>query len=202
MRHQLGIVVLGLFLSSAAFAQDYGLTIGVHQTNATVDVTGSSDVNVKSLTGGSTSGMLGFDLGLTMSFELMPNFRFRSGALYNSRPFEYKGNTTLVGAYSIKANYAWIDIPVNAQYNFTPTFGIYGGMIVAIKASDAYSVTPSGGTNPDLGVKSMYPLLNLGVNFTFQDMLGFDLYYESGMGSFSDVAKNYSTFGMHFHYWL
>jgi hypothetical protein len=185
-------VICGLLLSSAAMAQDYGLTVGIHQTTATV-----SDSTTTGLAGGSVSGRLGFDAGLTASFELIPQVRFRTGVLYNQRPFDYKlaNNVGTVGF-----NFAYVDVPVNAQYNFNQTVGIYGGLIVGVKASDSVNV-PNGGTySPNM--KSLYPLVNGGVNFMFNDMIGFDVYYEMGLGEFADNLKNYSTFGMHFIYWL
>ena len=196
MKKQLWILTFGLFVSSAAVAQDYGLAIGVHQTSATVDLSG--DPAYTGVTG-SAGSSLGFDLGFLASFELMPGFRFRTGALYNARPFEFKITAPIAG--TAKFNYAYIDVPVNVQYNFTEQFGLFGGMIVGIKASDKVDL-PAGSPSADLGMKSMYPLFNIGGNFTFDDMIGFDLYYEMGMGSFNDVAKNYSNFGMHFIYWL
>ena len=187
-------LLCGGLVSSVAVAQDYGLTVGIHQTTGTVDTNGSST----SLKGsaGSVSGKLGFDAGLVASFELVPAFRFRSGILYDQRQIDYKLNN---GAGTVSFNFAYIDIPVNAQYNFTPMFGIYGGLIVGIKASDSTSV-PAGTYSPDM--KSLYPLLNVGGNFMFNDMIGFDVYYEAGLGNAATDVKNFSTFGMHFIYWL
>jgi hypothetical protein len=56
-------------------------------------------------------------------------------------------------------------------------------------------------------MKSLYPLVNAGVNLMFEDMIGFDLFYELGLGEFaSDTANNsykdYSTFGLRFIYWM
>lgn len=185
-------IVLGTLLSSVAMAQDYGLTIGVHQTTATVTSGGGTGI-----ASGSAQGKLNYDLGLTASFELIPNFRFRSGVLYDTRNFDYKLDNSGGTAH---VNYAYVDVPVNAQYNFTPMVGIYGGLIVGIKASNSMDM-PNGGTYNGT-MKSMYPLVNLGVNFMFNDMIGFDIYGESGLGEFADGMKNYQTFGLHFIYWL
>jgi hypothetical protein len=197
MTQKFFILIFGLLISAAAQAQDYGVTIGIHQTTATVD---SSITAANPNYGtGSVNGTLGFDLGLTASFELVPGFRFRTGALYDTRSFDYKLTGSGRDGQTVGFRYAYIDVPVNAQYNFTPMVGIYGGLIVGIKASDSMNL-PNGMTGGS--VKSLYPLANVGVNFTFNDMLGFDLYYESGLGEFADKAKNYSTVGAHFIYWL
>lgn len=180
-------------VSSVSFAQDYGLTLGVHQTTATIDTAGSTPA----LGTGSVSGKLGYDFGLTVSFELMPAIRFRSGLLYDTRQIDYKLNS---GVGTISYNFAYLDVPVNAQYNFTPMFGLYGGLIVGIKASDSTSVPGGGNYSPNM--KSLYPLVNAGANFMFNDLVGFDLYYEYGLGNAADNVKNFSTVGLHFIYWL
>ena len=193
MIQKLSVLLFGALISSAAFAQDYGLTVGIHQTTAKVD----SSTGTNSLAAGSTNGLLNFDVGLTASFELIPNLRFRSGVLYDTRAFEYKLDN---GAGTVKFNFAYVDVPVNVQYNFTPMVGIYGGLIVGVKASDSVSVPNGGSYDPNM--KSLYPLLNVGVNFMFNDMIGFDVYAENGLGEFADHAKNYQTFGLNFIYWL
>ena len=184
--------ILGSLISSAAMAQDYGLTIGVHQTTATVPNSGSS------LPSGSVSGRLNYDLGLTASFELLPNWRFRSGILYNTRGFDFKPSNASVG--TTKFNFSYVDVPVNVQYNFNQTVGLYGGLIVGVKASDSVDVPNGASYSPEM--KSLYPLLNVGANFMFNDMIGFDVYYENGLGDFSKDVTNYQTFGLHFIYWL
>jgi hypothetical protein len=190
-------LICGVMISSAAMAQDYGLTIGVHQTTASIDATDTSS-QLGGATTGSVSGRLGYDLGLTASFELVPSWRFRTGALYDLRPFDYK----IPNFGTVGYNFSYIDVPVNVQYNFTPVVGIYGGMIVGIKASDSQNLPSNASSTVGPNMKSLYPFLNAGLNFTFNDLLGFDVYYESGIGSFSDNGKSYSTFGMHFIYWL
>jgi hypothetical protein len=190
-------LICGLMISSAAMAQDYGLTIGVHETTATANPGPAGGGAWLDGSTGTVSSGLGYDLGLTASFELVPSVRFRTGLLYDLRPFEYKANG---GGGTVDVNFAYIDIPVNFQYNFTPMIGLYGGMIVGVKASDSANVP--NGVNDSPNAKSLYPLGNVGVNFTFNDLLGFDLYYEAGFGTFADDFKNYSTFGLHFIYWL
>ncbi len=204
MTNRIFAAVIGLLISSTAMAQEYGMQIGLHQTNAKVDA-GTTGIT------GSTSGRLGFDLGLAVAFELMPGFRFRSGLMYNQRQFDYKiTNTGNAGTLGI--NFAYLDVPVMVQYNFNPMFAVYGGLIAGIKASDTIK-TYSSLSTAQVDMKSLYPLLTVGGNFTFDDMIGFDLYYEMGMGEFATAKaipaatndlslKDYSTFGMHFLYWF
>src|ERR1700722_9656463 len=170
-------IICGLLISGSVMAQDYGLTVGFHQTTAAVD-TSAANTWLQG-TQGSINGKLNYDLGFSASFELVPNVRFRSGILYDTRNVDY----AVTGVGTVNINFSYIDIPVDFQYNFTPMFGIYGGMIAGIKASDSVNY-PSGVTNSlSPNMKSLYPLLNAGVNLLFNDEFGFDVYYESGLGS-------------------
>jgi len=193
------MLICGILFSSAAMAQDYGLTVGVHQTTATTDVATSGGGWMDGTTG-SMSGSLGYDLGLTASFELIPNFRFRTGFLYDYMPADYKITAGPHGTGTLGVRFSYIDIPVNAQYNFTQMFGIYGGLIVGVKASDNANVPSGYQDSPN--AKALMPFYNVGVNFLFNDLIGFDVYYKGGIGSFADDFKNFSTVGMHFIYWL
>ncbi len=189
-------IFFGLAVSCFANAQEYGLGIGVHQTTASVDSTSG-------LTG-SVSGKLGFDLGLHVAFELVPNLRFRTGFIYDQRQFDYKYSS--FGGGKIEFNFAYLDVPVNLQYNFNEMVAVYGGLIVGVKASDSIKAPSALGTM-DFSMKSMYPLFNAGVNLMFDDMIGFDFFLEHGIGEFASDSsgtslKDYSTFGMRFIYWM
>src|SRR5579872_4082389 len=84
MFHKILILLFGATLSSAAFAQDFGLAIGIHETAASVDTTSSGVMT------GSTSGRLNFDVGVLGSFEMVKNLHFRTGVLYDERKFDFK----------------------------------------------------------------------------------------------------------------
>ncbi|MGZ3722112.1 MAG: outer membrane beta-barrel protein [Bdellovibrionales bacterium] len=191
MTFKFSALLCGLLISSAAMAQDYGLTVGVHQTTADYSSSTGSSKN--------SSGTLGYDAGLTASFELVPSWRFRTGVLYDVRPFELTLPNQANVNDKTKFNFAYLDVPVNVQYNFNPTFGVYGGLVVGIKAGDSTSGAPDGYSSE---MKSLIPFANAGVNLMFNDMIGFDFYVEKGLGEFAKDLKNYSTVGMHFIYWL
>jgi hypothetical protein len=163
-------------------AQDFGALIGVHQTTAdskTANTTTDSGFNFKA--------------GLTVNFELDQGSYFRTGILYNQRHFD-----TEVGSAKTKVKFDYIDIPANYQYNFTETFGLFGGLVVAANVGDSRSPAQS----PKIDAEGLVPLIDLGVNLTFQNMIGFDVYYERGLGKFADDLQNFSTFGLNFLYWF
>ena len=189
-------IIIGLLLAGTVHAQDYGLEIGIHQSTASYNSSDSSGW-LAGASSPSISGALGFDLGVHASFDLVPNLKFRTGIMYDVRPFQFK-----TAAGNLNINYAYIDVPVDVQYNFNDMFGIFGGLVVGIKAGDSYSAPGSWGSLQSDNMKSLYPLVNVGANFTFDNMIGFDVYYEYGLGDFADNLKNYSTFGLRFIYWL
>ncbi len=177
------ILVLGaLLISTVSHAQEFGLLAGVHQTGADSSVA-SEKVN----------GVFNFKLGAVAAFELTPGMKFRTGALYNQRNVEYKYNT---GAEA-DLKFAYLDIPALVQYNFNEMFGLFGGLVIAVNINDD--------TKPKaqaIDATTMLPLLSLGANLMFQDMIGFDIYYERGMGEISRLHETYSTFGVNFLYWF
>lgn len=181
MKKSILVLALGMFLGTAVQAQEYGALLGVHQTSA-------DSVN----SGTSIDGGFNFKAGLAVAFELMEGTKFRSGLLYNQRHIEAKS----AGVKS-DINFDYFDIPALVQYNVNDMFGFFGGLVVGVNVND--DVHPKG-TDPD--AKSLIPLLNLGFNLTFQDMIGFDVYYERGLGKFAENLENYGTFGANFIYWF
>lgn len=184
MLKHLCIFTLVFGLATPAFAQEFGGLLGVHQTTADTDATNTT-----------VDGKLGFKAGVLIGFELVDQMKFRSGLLYNQRHIETKLGTT-----TTDVNFAYLDIPANVQFNFNEMFGIFGGLTFAINVND--DVKPSAGTANDPDADKMIPLLDLGVNLMFQDMIGFDFYYQRGLGGFARSLENHSTFGGNFIYWF
>ena len=182
--------LFALALGASAHAQDFGITAGLSGSNATAKVSGQS--------AGSTQ--FGFRAGGVASFPLTDSLKFRTGVMYSQRHFvlsDTAGN-------SATASFEYIDVPVLAQYNFNDSFGIFGGIIAAINVNNSVNTSNfvGGGTSSATGTNGFYPLVQVGVNGTFDNMYGVEAYYEMGMGSIYDGAKNYSVFGANFIYWL
>lgn len=174
----LGLIVF----SMPAFAQEYGAVAGFHRTTADSN---SSTVSVE--------GKLNFKAGLAVGFELVELTKFRTGFIFNQRHIDVTASGV---GYEYKFDY--IDIPANLQYNFNETVGVFGGLTVAALVND--KVDGPGAADPK--GEGLIPILNLGVNLLFQDMIGFDLYYERGMGRFAQNLENHATFGGNFIYWF
>ena len=180
------VFIVGMLISAAAQAQEYGFVAGVHQTGASTDSEGNT-----------IDSQFNFKTGLAMGFELAPKMRFRTGALFNRRHVDL--NVAPNTKYKIKFDY--IDVPANFQYNFNDTVGLFGGLVVGINVADKVEA-PIGSIAADPQANGLIPLADVGVNLLFEDMIGFDFYYERGLGKFADHWSGFSTFGGNFIYWF
>jgi hypothetical protein len=185
MTKKLIVLAFGFMFSAAAGAQEFGVTLGVHQTTADIDV-GTASVD----------GQFNWKGGLAADFELAPMMHFRSGLVYNQRHVDVKTGTKTVGV-----DFSYLDVPVNFQYDFNEMVGLFGGMVVGINVDDKID-SPLSPTATDPGAKGLIPLVDVGVNFLFDDLIGFDVYYERGLGDFADHMKDFSTFGANVIYWF
>ncbi len=193
MRNILLISLFALGFSSAVHAQDFGLTAGLSVSGAS-SKTGSTNSLPD---GSSTNSVFGFRAGGVMSIPLADQFLFRSGLIFSQRHVEVKLPDSL-GGNKATINYDYIDIPLLAQFNFNENFGVFGGLVAAANVNHS-----SAATGYDVsGTKTLYPLVQIGVNATFQNQFGVEAYYEYGIGDISDVNKNFSVIGANFIYWL
>lgn len=173
------------FLSAPAFAQEFAATLGVQQTTA--------DSN---LSGVSVDGKLNFRAGALIGFELVDKVKFRSGLIYTQRHFDVKAGTA-----TLEYKFDYFDVPALVQYNFSEMIGLFGGLNFGININDDVTY-PAGTTATDPDAEKLIPLMTLGVNLMFNDMIGFDFYFERGMGKLAKNLENYSTFGGNFIYWF
>jgi len=179
------VLVFSFFLSPSLFAQEFGALAGVHQTTADAESSGTS-----------IDGKFNFKAGMVVAFELTDRSKFRTGLLYTQRHVE-----STAGGGASDVNFDYFDVPALVQYNANDMFGFFGGLIVGINVNDDIK-RPAGVTATDPDAEKLIPLMSLGVNMTFQDMIGFDVYYERGLGGISDGLENFSTFGANFLFWF
>lgn len=187
MTKHLILLISSFMISIPALAQEYAAVVGVHQTDADTDSSGSS-----------IDGVMNFKAGLGVRFALMENSVFRTGVLYNQRHVESKDSATNV---TTEINFDYIDIPATYQFNVNEMFGLFGGLVVAVNINDDASA-PAPTVVPDLDADKIIPLITGGVTLMFEDQIGFDFYYERGMGGFADHLSDYSSFGANFNYWF
>lgn len=183
MKKYLIVLATMMAFSVGAQAQEFGLNLGFNLTSADVSTAGHS-----------VDSKLGVRLGLVTAMDMTKNLKFRSGLTYSQRRFDDKhdGQTTAV-------NLDYVDIPALVQYNFNDTVAVHGGLIFAFNIDKSYS---GGGLSGHVdGVKDIYPLAQVGVDFLFNDLFGLEAYYERGLGGLATDMKNMSIVGANFIYW-
>jgi hypothetical protein len=176
------IVLVGWGTFSSA--QEMGISAGAQESNASGRNPGDS-----------TSGDFGIRAGFIGSFLLEDNLKFRTGLMYTQRHFDYKTS----GGDTYTFNWDYVDVPALIQYNFNEIFGLFGGVIIAINSSHAVSGTP---TYTVTGEKDLTPIFQAGVNLLFDNMYGFDLFYEQGFDTIDSNTKDLGAFGASFIYYF
>jgi hypothetical protein len=171
-------------VSLSAGAQEVGILGGFHSTGADSKTSGTSIDN-----------KVNFRLGVPIAFELVDKTKFRTGFIYTQRHVDVSGAN-----FSGTINYEYIDIPAMLQYQVHEMFGVFGGLTMALNMKKSITGIP-GMTKAD-GTESIIPLATVGVTTLFNDMIGFDFYYERGFGKVSKDVENFSTFGANFIYWI
>lgn len=188
------VFILVSVLVSSASAQEFGFVGGVHS--------GKGEDPNGNLT---EDSVFSYRVGLGIKMDLTDTVNLRTGLMYVDRSTEYSFSTA-----DIEYNFAYLDIPVLFEIKANEMIGFFAGPVVAFNMNENGKVSdPSNllglGTSVDRDVddvESMYLLAQVGMSFNF-DMIGFELFYERGLGEFvKDDAENFSAFGANFVYWF
>ncbi len=188
MKHLLFLVVAS-FISLSTQAQEFGVLAGIHNTDA------DSDAVIKPDTA------MGYRLGVVMKYEIGDAVSVRSGMTYTARHFELNDSDSET---NLDVNLDYLDIPVLFNFQVNDMVGFYAGPVIAINVGKKTKGTLAGDSiNEDVdNMKSLYLLAQLGASFTF-DQIGFDVYYERGLGKINDDGlKNFSIYGANFLFWF
>jgi hypothetical protein len=180
------LIIFTMVFATQALGQEWAATLGVHKTEADSNVTGTE-----------VDGKLNYKVGALLGFELAEMTKFRTGLIYNQRHLD----VTTAAGHKYEYQFSYFDVPANLQYNINDMVGFFGGLVIALNVGDNVEA-PAGAPSADADAESMIAILNMGVNLMFNDMIGFDFYYERGMGRFAEGLENHSTFGGSFIYWF
>lgn len=128
--------------------------------------------------GTSISGDFGIRTGIQTSFFLSQKLKIRTGAIYTQRHFE-------VHAVDGSRSHSWdyLDLPILLQYDPKPGTGLFIGPTVAAN-------------------QSALIFLQGGVNFIFDNMYGFDIFYETNPGPVDVDAEKLSAIGINLMYYF
>lgn len=182
-------MIFSFLLFTSVHAQDIGVQVGIHSTKATAD-------------GASESAELGYKVGVMGVFDLTENVYFRTGLLYTTRNFTLTDATPRDFDYE----FSYLDVPVLFQMQINPMFAVFAGGVVAINMDKKVKVPSLNSSGDADDVKSLYLLAQVGGQFMF-DGIGFDVYFERGLGEFvgddggtQSARKAYTSIGANFIY--
>jgi len=181
MRKMLVLLISVLSFGLSANAQELGMTGGFSSSQAEAKTAGVSE-----------DSSIGYRFGASVKFNLMDQLNFKTGLLYVYRPFTFKTSGT---EYDLK--FAYLDLPATMEFKFNDMIGVFGGVIVGINVSDNNSLV-----GDPREVEELIAHLQGGVSFLFDDLYGFDIYMEKGMGDIYNNAKDYTTYGANFVYYI
>jgi hypothetical protein len=181
MNSKMKLIFALLLIGLSAHAEEWGLTAGVAQTYALSRVPNTTTADRTSFRG-----------GLTSSFFFLDNLKIRTGILYTQRRFEIHE-----GEDSYTYDWKFIDIPGLLQYRYSDHIGLFAGFILALTIADR--ITPG---LEFTGTRKIAGLYQGGVSFLFDNMYGFDLYFERGFDNLDDNAAQPSGFGINLNYYF
>lgn len=179
-------IVSLMAFAGPAWGQEWAALIGVHQTSADANESGAN-----------VDGKLNYKAGALVGFELAENVKFRTGLLYNQRHMD-----KTLGGSTFEYKFSYMDVPAALQYNINEMVGFFGGLVIAVNINDDVDGPAGAATVTNPKAENMIAIMTAGVNLMFNDMIGFDFYYERGMGRFAQGLENHATFGGNFLYWF
>lgn len=174
-------LLLLILLMTAGFgvrAEEWGLTFGLH--DATVE-SGNSEIGVHG--------------GILTSLFFSKTLKLRSGLIYTQRHFDLED-----GGHSYFYHYDDVDLPALLQYNVRPGFGVFAGPVFGFNVLHDVSGSPA--LNGSGVGAEILPLLQMGTNFIFDNMYGFDVFFEEALQPIDANARQFKSVGLSFVYYV
>lgn len=186
------VFVMAVGVSAGAAASDYGVVFGFRSQSGDLDTALSTTATSKSA--------IGYQLGVTTSFQLSGALNFRTGLMYMERPLKISSTTGTAGEADIKLTY--FDVPALLSFKFEDYAAIYGGVNLSMNLSKSLSGTGSYATTTVNEVKSMLVPIVLGAAFRFAPQIGADVFFETIPGETAQYYKSYRAVGVNLLYFL
>jgi hypothetical protein len=177
--HKILLSLTVLVFSQSLFAQKVGIALGTSQMNVEVETGVEPQAE---------GGLLGGALFYNKFGDMMMQ---RIGVLYAQRDFSTTYN-------SVKTNYnlSYLQVPLTVGLILNPNFALFGGVDLNLNVGKACSIANSSASCSPKGVKSADFGLNLGVNLTFMDDFGLEIFYDRALGKIMDGTTGASTVGV------
>ncbi len=134
---------------------------------------------------GSEKQSLGYQIGISGTFDFTSDLALKSGLFYNERPFKFSVGT----GSDVNGKITYFDIPVLLMFKFEDYAGVYLGPSLSIKMSDEIS---SGSLT---NIKDTVIPITIGGQFKFASNLGINVFFETVPGQLADGLKNSRAVG-------
>lgn len=148
---------------------------------------------------------LGFQIGAQYYYQIQEQLYLRTGGLLTQRNSTYSTSLPFFGNVDNEYSLLYLDIPLTLEYRFNERLAVFGGVQMALLLSD--ECTASNGNDCRVGnndYKSFILGIPVGVNLMLNPQMGFDAFYQMGMGqvaSHNAGSIDWShTFGASFIY--
>jgi hypothetical protein len=183
MLHNIFFTLLILVFSQGVFAQKVGIALGTSQTNI------ETDTGVEAQSEG---GLLGGALFYNNFGDTMLQ---RIGVLYAQKNFS-------MTSASVKnnVNLSYLQVPLTIGFVMNPNFSFFGGVALNLNVGKSCSYGNSSSACTVKGVKSADFGLNFGINLTFMDEFGLEIFYDRTTGKIMDGTTGASTVGVNLLY--
>src|SRR4051812_31146845 len=121
---KLVLVAVLMFFVSPAFGEEWGVVFGIHQTDAQPRFGDES-----------VTPQIGYRFGITTSFFVLDEvLKLRTGLLFTEHTFKLSS-----GPVDATYELQFLEVPALFQYNFTPKFGAFTGLMAAFNIRDQVS---------------------------------------------------------------
>lgn len=168
-----------LIFSQNVLAQKVGIALGTSQMNVEVDNGAEAQAD---------GGLLGGALFYNKFGDKMMQ---RIGVLYTQRDFSLTS-----GAVKTNYNFSYLQVPMTIGFVLNPNFSFFGGFDLNLNVGKSCSISDVNTTCTPKGVKSADLGLNLGINLTFMDEFGLEVFYDKTFGKIMDNTTGATTIGV------
>lgn len=177
--------------SAMAAASDYGAVFGFRSQ--------SGDLDPATSTGVTSKAAIGYQLGITTSFQMNGPLNLRTGLMYVERPLKVS-----VTANGDEADYklTYFDVPVLLSYKFEDYAAIYAGVSLSVNLSNSASGKGTLSTAKITDAKSLIVPISLGAAFRFAQQIGADVFFETVPGDLALGLKSYRAVGVNLLYFF
>ncbi|MBL7670451.1 MAG: outer membrane beta-barrel protein [Bdellovibrionaceae bacterium] len=177
--------------SAMAAASDYGAVFGFRSQ--------SGDLDPATTTTNTSKAAIGYQLGITTSFQMSGPLNLRTGLMYVERPLKV---SSIASGDEADYKLTYFDVPVLLSYKFEDYAAVYAGVSLSVNLSSSASGKGSLSAAKVTDAKSMIVPITLGAAFRFAPQIGADVFFETVPGELALGLKSYRAVGVNLLYFF